>query len=177
MQHLRVRVEDSIPKVDRDVAVGENIEFQRKWWRFERVIWIFFLCVLVCDLLGLFGRGWLAKSKRSSSDLALTVDYERVERAGTPSIMTLHFSPAAVRDGSIRLFLSESVIKGLGAQRISPQPIISTLSEGGTKYTLSAGSAPAVAEIHLQPSFPGRYEIRIQMPGSDPVEATVFVMP
>ena len=68
-------VEDSVSKVD-EIAVGENLEFQRKWWKFEHIIWSFFLLVLICDLLGLFGRGWLAKAQRSTPDQALTLEYE-----------------------------------------------------------------------------------------------------
>jgi hypothetical protein len=170
-------VEDSVPKIDNEVAVGENLEFQRKWWWFEGIVWRVFLVILVCDLLGLFGRGWLASAKRSTPDNMLTVNYERIERASTPSVMTLTFSPAAIHDGRIRVFLSESIVKPLGAQRISPQPLISALSEGGVTYTFPANSAPATAEITLQPSFPGPHKIRIQVPGNDPIDATVFVVP
>ncbi len=95
-------VEDSVPKVDDEVAVGEDLEFQRRWWRFERIVWIFFTLLIVCDLLGLFGRGPLAKAQLHSSDGALNVRYERIERTGTPSMMVIQFGPAAVRDGKIQ---------------------------------------------------------------------------
>ena len=84
-------VEDSVPKVDDEIAVGEDLEFQRRWWRFEKLVWTVFLIVIVCDLAGLFGRGWLAKAEASTPDRALTVSYERIERANTPSTMTLRF--------------------------------------------------------------------------------------
>ena len=35
-------IADSVAKVDGEVAVGEDLEFQRKWWKFERATWIFF---------------------------------------------------------------------------------------------------------------------------------------
>ncbi len=57
-QPLTKPVEDSVPKVSEAVAVGENLDFQRSWWRFERVVWSVFLVILICDVLGLFGRGW-----------------------------------------------------------------------------------------------------------------------
>ena len=47
-------VGDSIAKVNNEVAVGENLDFQRKWWRFENFIWIFFTVIIVLDLAGLF---------------------------------------------------------------------------------------------------------------------------
>src|SRR4051812_21473227 len=113
-------VRDSVPKVSGDVAVGEDLNFQRKWWRFERAIWAFFLVILIADLLGAFGHGWLAKARRSTQDQTLTLDYERIERANTPSIMRLHFAPSAVRDGRIQVFVSQNVFRALGAQRIAP---------------------------------------------------------
>lgn len=170
-------VVDSVPKVAGEVAVGEDLEFQRKWWRFERIIWTLFLVILICDLLGVFGRGWLSKARRSTPDHVLMLNYERIERASTPSIMTLHFAPAAVRDGHIQVFVSEEIIRRLGAQRISPQPQISELTNGGITYTFPATSAPATVEISLQPSFPGTHHIRVQVPGSSVIEGTVFVFP
>src|SRR3978361_2330098 len=147
-------VEDSVPKVDGTVAVGEDLKFQRKWWRFESAIWGFFLFCLVCALLGLFGRGDLAKAKVSTADQTLMLDYERIERAGTPSIMPLHFGQSAIHDGRINVFISQSIVKRLGAQRISPQPALSTLSNGGITYTFAA-EGPSVVEISLSTSFPG----------------------
>jgi hypothetical protein len=176
-QPIRKPVIDSVPKVADEVAVGEDLNFQRKWWKFERIIWSFFLLVLICDVLGVFGRGWLAKAKRSTPDQALTLDYERVERSGTPSIMTLHFGPAAAHNGHIQVFVDNELIRGLGARRVSPEPAVSALTDGGITYTFDVGTVPTIAEIALQPLFPGRHKIRLEVPGSTPIEANVFVVP
>jgi hypothetical protein len=170
-------VDDSVPKVDKRIAVGENLEFQRKWWKFERAIWIFFLIILIADVLGLFGRGWLSKARQSDSAQTLVLDYERIARASTPSIMTLHFGAAAIHDGHIQVYVSQDVIKGLGAQRIAPQPATSTLGNDGVTYTFDATQLPATTEIQLQPSFPGTHHFRIQVTGGQPINATVFVVP
>ncbi len=170
-------VEDSVPKVAGDVAVGEDLEFQRKWWRFENVVWSVFLLILICDVLGLFGRGWLAKAHAATPDHALTLDYERTERASTPSVMTLSFSSAAIHDGKIQFFVSDSLVKPLGAQRISPQPSVSAVGNGGISYTFAATQAPATVQIALEPSFPGAHPFRLQLPGEPPIDAKIFVMP
>lgn len=174
-------IADSVPKVENDIAVGEDLEFQRKWWRFERGVWIFFLVLLICDVLGLFGRGWLAKAQRATPDHALVLDYERIERASTPSIMTLHFAPAAIHGGQIQLFVSESLYKPLGAQRIAPQPAVSALTNGGLTYTFAATSGPNTVEIALEPSFPGVHRFRMQLLGGaspdDTIEGSVVVVP
>jgi hypothetical protein len=180
-QTITSPVEDSIPKVGDGIAVGEDLEFQRKWWRFERVIWLFFLFILLCDVLGLFGRGWLSKATLSTPDAALTVDYERIARAGTPSIMTLHFGPQAIHDGVIHLYVSDSLVKPLGAQRISPQPAVSSVGNDGITYTFSATRAPATVQIALEPSFPGSHPFRLQLlnPNQPPstLNAKIYVVP
>ena len=46
--------EDSVPKVNDDIAVGEDLEFQRRWWRFERSVWILFAFILLLNIAGVF---------------------------------------------------------------------------------------------------------------------------
>ena len=171
------QVGDSVPKVRNEIAVGEDLEFQRKWWRFEKIVWPMLLAIVVVDLLGGFGRGWLSKATRTSPDHAMQLDYERVVRAGTPSIMTFKFEQNAIHDGRIVLFVSDSVVKPLGAQRVSPQPAVSSIGHEGITYVFPASQAPASVQIELQPSFPGWHRFTVHLEGSPPITATTVVMP
>lgn len=168
-------VEDSVPRIDNEVAVGEDLEFQRRWWKFERAMWGTFTLILALDLAGVFGRGPLAHAQLSNE--ALAIKYERVERSGTPSILQVSFKSPALAQGKVKLFVSESVVEELGAQRVIPAPAISAVGQGGVTYTFDAGPAPTSVEIALQPSNPGIYQFSLQSPGSDPLSARVFVMP
>lgn len=169
-------VEDSVPKVG-EIAVGEDLPFQRRWWVFERVVWAFFLVIIVCDVAGLFGRGWLAKAKAATPDGSLSIDYERIERASTPSTMLLHFGSTVIRQGHVKVYVSDSVVKGLGAVRIAPQPAISAVGQGGITYTFAATTSPAEAEIQLEPTEVGRHHFRLQVADQPPIDASVFVVP
>jgi len=176
-QPFTTPVEDTVPKLDGEVAVGEDLDFQRRWWKFERIIWSVFLIVIVCDLLGMFGHGWLAKAKVRAPDGSLTIEYERIERANTPSTMTLHIGPNAIRDGHVKVFVSDSIVQSLGAQRVAPQPAESVIGQGGILYTFLTTTGPAEIQIQLQPVLPGPHSFRIQIPNSPAIEASVFVMP
>ena len=66
-------VTQSAPRVNDEIEVGEDLEFQRKWWRFENLAWILFTLVIVLDIAGLFGRGPIAKAERRSADGAIDV--------------------------------------------------------------------------------------------------------
>ena len=177
-------VEDSVAKVGNEVAVGEDLEFQRRWWRFEKAVWWLFALIVVLDLAGAFGRGPLANAKKQTPDANLILNYERVARFNTPSIMTLHFGTAAVRDGAIKLWMSDSVVKTLGNQRIIPQPSSSTTTDGGVLYSFSSGAHPNSVEFALQPSKPGFYHFTVRLTPDGNVQqpmdfltAGVFVMP
>lgn len=170
-------VEDSIEKVNNEVAVGSDLEFQRRWWRFERVIWSLFGLLILADVLGFFGRGPFAKARLRTSDGTMDVQYERIERSATPSILIVQFGPSAIHDGKVRLWASESIVKRLGAQRVIPEPSASTIGDAGILYTFSAGSAPASVQFALQPLAPGSYNLSLRVPGSEQMTMNILVMP
>jgi hypothetical protein len=170
-------VENSVAKVNDEVAVGEDLEFQRKWWRFENAAWVVFTLIIVLDLSGLFGRGPLAKAQRRTADGTIDVKYERIERTDSPSIMTIEFGPSAIQDGKIHLYISNSLVKALGTQRVIPAPQDSLIGEGGLTYTFSASKPPASVDLALQPAGPGLFDFTIGVVGADRVHARVVVVP
>ncbi len=176
-EDLTKPVEDSVAKINDEVAVGEDLEFQEKWWRFEHTVWLFFLLLLVLDLLGVFGRGPLAKTRKTSPDGSFQVEYERIERTGTPSFMRVSFGPGAIQNSQLRLYVSESLVKELGTQRVIPAPLTTDVGNGGLTYTFPASQLPAAVEFALQPSAPGYFHFDLQVPGRQPVHANVAVMP
>jgi hypothetical protein len=170
-------VGDSVAKVNDEVAVGEDLDFQRKWWRFENAAWVIFTLIIVLDLAGLFGRGPIAKAERRSADGAMDIKYERIERTDSPSILTIQFAQSAIKDGKIQLYVSNSLVKQLGTQRVIPAPQDTVIGEGGLTYTFPASRAPAIVDLALQPEGPGIYNFTIGVVGGQPVQAKVVVVP
>jgi hypothetical protein len=170
-------VEDDISKVNDDVAVGSDLDFQRRWWRGEKLVWIIFAAILLLDVLGCFGRGPLAKARLRASDASMDVSFERIQRFGTPSVMEIKFGPAAVHDGQVRLWVSESLIKSLGNQRVVPQPANSVLAEHGILYTFPASARPDGVAFAMQPSKPGIYELALRVPDFAELRTKIVVMP
>ncbi|HET6216756.1 MAG TPA: hypothetical protein VFE27_07020 [Acidobacteriaceae bacterium] len=170
-------VENSVAKVNDEVAVGEDLEFQRKWWRFENAAWIAFTLIIVLDLSGLFGRGPLAKAQRHAADGTMDVKYERIERTASPSIMTIQFGPSAIKDGKVQLYIGNSLIKLLGTQRVIPAPQETVVGEGGLTYSFPASKPPASVDLALQPLGPGIFDFTIGVVGAQRVHAKVVVVP
>jgi hypothetical protein len=170
-------LDDHIQRVNDDVAVGSDLEFQRKWWRFERFTWAVLVLLVAADLLGFFGRGYFAKSRVLTSDGSMQVQYERVERAATPSILMVQFGPSAIHDGRVQLWASETLVKQLGAQRVIPQPLSSVIGEGGILYTFEATKIPASVAFALDPPGPGICKLSLHVPGFEEKSMRVVVMP
>ncbi len=170
-------VEDTIGKVNNEIAVGADLNFQRKWWRFEFAVWIFFTILVIMDLLGCFGRGYLANARQRANDGSMDVQYERVERFGTSSVMTVQFGPDAIRDGKLQLWVSESLVKKLGAQRVVPQPAESVVGGGGILYTFPATATPANLQFAFQPASVGLADLTMRVPGKDEMKMKIFIMP
>ncbi len=170
-------IEDSISKVDDEIAVGSDLDFQRKWWRFTKILWIVFVGIVIADLLGCFGRGPLAKAHLRTTDGTMDVTYERIERFSTPSILRIQFGQNVIHDGKVQVWVSESLVKSLGNQRVIPQPLSSVVGAGGILYTFSATTLPATVQFALEPTGPGIYRITLRVPGSEQVTLKIFVMP
>ena len=171
-------VGDSVAKVNAEVAVGEDLGFQRSWWRFERIVWACFMMIIALDLAGAFGRGPLAHARISSADHSLSVRYERIQRTGTPSIMSISMDAGAVRDGEATLFVSDKLVSALGSQRIIPQPATTRIGNGGLTYTFPVTHPPSTVRIELEPPGPGRFPFEISAGGqSASVTADVWVVP
>lgn len=170
-------VQASVARVSDEVAVGEDQEFQRKWWRFEKAIWIFFVILLLCDLAGLFGRGFLAKAHSVAADHSIDLRYERIERTGTPSTMVVHLAPGISHNGTVHLFVSQSMIDQLGTERVIPSPESTEIGSQGLTYTFAAASNPGIVEFSMRPPGPGRFPFTIGVPGSTFIEHSIVVMP
>lgn len=86
------------------------MEFQKRWWRFERIVWIVFTAVIVLDALGAFGSGYLAKGHLSAPDGSVKITYDRIARYSTPSTLIVAFEPAAIHDGKVDLWASDALL-------------------------------------------------------------------
>lgn len=170
-------VEDSVPQINNEIAVGSDLEFQRRWWVFEDAIWILFTIIVIMDLCGFFGRGPIANARLRANDGTIDLQYERIERFRTPSIMIVRFGPEATRDGKVRLWVSDTLVKGLGNQRVVPAPAESAVGDGGILYTFPVIPGPGAVEFALEPRAPGVDHLKMRVPGHEELDVKIYVMP
>jgi hypothetical protein len=184
VSYERSPVEDSVAKVNNEVAVGSDLAFQRKWWRFERVIWVLFILIVLLDISGVFGRGPVADATLKAPDGSFTVKYEKIERFRTPSILSVVASPSSIHEGKFQIWLCQQYVDPLGNQRIIPQPIASVPENGGILYTFQMGDQPLgskreepTVQFALEPGKAGIFKLQIGDTFGSQVETSIIVMP
>src|SRR3954453_19759022 len=168
-------IEDSVPKINNELAVGSDHEFQRWWESLERIIWTFLIIFLSPSRAGAFGRGPLANTTANAVDGSMKVKYERVERFGTPSVLTVDINTAVVQNGKVQLWVGDQLVKPLGNQRVVPQPDRSEIGNGGVLYTFPASAqGPASVEFQTQPSSLGKTELKLRIPGHSELSLNIY---
>ncbi len=168
-------VKDSIVKINDEVAVGEDLDFQERWWKFERIVWGFFTVVLLCTFAGLLGRGPMAVGHMQNE--YMRVQYEHIARSGTPNMMEIKFTQAAIHDGRVQLYVSDSVPKELGSTRVTPSPLETSMGSDGLTYTFAASVVPAAVKFSLQPDGPGIVPLTVGIAGQPALHTKVIVLP
>jgi hypothetical protein len=145
-----------------EIDIGYDYEFERKWDRFERGVWLVYGLLLLGGILGVFGRGPLNKVKRTLPDGTI-VQYSRVVRFKSPSAVTFTLP---VHDGAATIQASNGVVEKLGLQSLFPNP------------TQNLGSSQ-VGPFRFQAASPGAENVFIQMTmqpsGIGPVTSTYYI--
>ena len=78
----------SIKQVE-DLQVGEDLAFQERQWKVERIGWALMALIALAGLAGLFGGGPLSAATVGGDNLPLEVMYGRFVRHRTPTELTL----------------------------------------------------------------------------------------
>ncbi|MFW9266079.1 hypothetical protein J3P80_12915 [Pseudomonas sp. D2-30] len=160
----------------RQYPVCEDMAFQHKVWRFERVGWYALVLLVLLTLLGLFSHGPLSNSEIHSADGSIGVEYERFHRNGStnPVIVRLKGAPNAV----LEIELGGDWLEGFDVQSVQPTPMRSAAAGPGMKLWLQAdGQGQANLHLSLLSEGLGTYQSRIATPNGAVVTFSQFIFP
>lgn len=125
--------------------IEEDIDFQRKVWRFERLGWVLLLLLTVATLLGLFSEGLLCDHEASAG--ALRAEYGRFERNGAATRVVLTARGEA--GTGVELILGSAFMATHDIEGIQPQPRQAGTSAGGGLRLVIDADATGLATAHL----------------------------
>lgn len=160
----------------RAYPVREDMAYQLKVWRFERVGWYVLVLLVILTLLGLFSHGPLSNRDAHSPDGRLSVSYERFHRNGSTNALILHLKGQP--DAVLEVELGGDWLDGFDVQALQPQPLRSASVGQGMKLWVQA-DARGEANLHLSllSEGLGTYHSRVALPGGTAVSFDQFIFP
>ncbi|MDO7899364.1 hypothetical protein [Pseudomonas citrulli] len=160
----------------RTFPVREDMAYQLKVWRFERVGWYILVLLVLLTLLGLFSHGPLSAGEAWSRDGRLGVEYERFHRNGSTNSLTLHLKGQP--DAVLEVELGGDWLEGFDVEALQPQPLRSAGAGKGMKFWVQADAqGQATLYLSVLSEGLGTYHSRIAMAGGSAVSFDAFIFP
>ncbi len=161
-----------------DIELRENMSFQRRQLRVERMSWVIGTILLGLALAGFTGRGPVASTERSDSEGLLTVSYDRIDRRDSRSTVELD---VANPDGAseVAILISGHLVHGVQITSIHPEPNSMVARDESVELVVEV--APEASSIQITLSIEheaiGRERSSIGLVGGPEVDLDQWILP
>jgi hypothetical protein len=156
-----------------DLELGQDLDYQRREWAFERAGWVVMALIVVAALLGLFGDGPLSRTTTGNEPLRL--EYNRFVHRNAPE--RLRVSVAAAGD-EVRLWVSRGYLEQVELREVSPRP--DRVEPAGDRdefvFRVARPGRPFTVIFRVEPEALGSVAGRVGV-GDDAVDFRQFVYP
>lgn len=105
-----------------DLQIDEDVEFQRREWRMERMGWVALAGFVIAAVAGVFGDGPLSRASASDNGGQLVVHYERFLRASASSELHLRVVTSKSTNGELAILADPSYLRHVEVLSIVPEP-------------------------------------------------------
>jgi hypothetical protein len=162
-----------------DLDIDQDMDLQQKDWKLQHAGRFVMLALVLAALLGVFGRGWLAKAEVGGREEPMRMEYDRIARHRSSSALRFHLSPRASENGKARLWLKREYIEGVNIETISPEPDTVEADKDGLIYefVVAAPAQPTLVVFHIKPDDIGARSGAAGLMGQQRHPFTQFVLP
>lgn len=147
-----------MPERDRGIELADDMKFQHKSWRVQRIGWVAMLAIAIAALFGLFGNGPLSSAQAGNSGSGLSISYERFTRKGAQHSIDVQAGPGSVVADSVRIWIAREWLDANRVVGITPEPARSDALPDRIVYTFNAAASgqPVAIRFELEAQWLGR---------------------
>lgn len=160
-------------------SIDQDLRFQRKQWRAERIGWVAMAVLIVCALAGFFGGGGpLAGASSIAGDGSARLSHDRFARFLTPTTVEITVAhPPSARP--LHLRVSESYLSSMLVRSITPQPDTVAFADRAYLFAFERlpGATEAKIRLHLEPQAIGSLEGWAVVDNGAPLPIKHFIFP
>jgi len=169
-----------MPRLKRvgQLEVSEDIDYQEKEWKVERIGWVMIVVLILFALLGLFGGGPISTVTQSGVR-GFSLTYERFDRQMNPSKLILEIPGEGVNQGEVKFWVDREYLKKVQVEVISPNPDGVELAPQRIIYTVTVAESdqPVVVVFEIQVEESGLRRGEVGLDGGESIKFTQFVFP
>jgi hypothetical protein len=175
-------ISDDIETVG-EIEIEQDRKHLEREWRFQRVGWVLLLLIVLAALSGLLGRGPLARARSGPANAPVRLEYERIVRHGSPTVLTVLLSPEANREKTVRLWIERGYLEAVEIERIVPEPEQQEVTEQGGipgilySIRLMRSGQPARVCLYIKPDHYGLQRGKIGLSERPAVSFEQWVLP
>jgi hypothetical protein len=160
------------------IELDQDLSYQRKTWKVERVGWAVMALLVGLALLGFLGSGPFSQARRSDESGRLSLVYERLSRHQTSTPLTIEVRGDAVA-GSLALFVDREFLAGAELEQTLPQPDHVRIAGDRLVFSFRAerASVPVVIVFRLRPVTMGLRHGRLGVEGVGSLDFDQWVFP
>jgi hypothetical protein len=127
----------------------------------------------------LLGQGPLSKGRIGEPNAPLALAYERIDRMGAPTAMTLILGPGVATGGSVRIALSRDFMDRISVEEAIPEPAKVETGAQEVVYTFEVEDPTRSTAVRLDFDYEqaGLTRGKVRMEGGPQLEFEVFVWP
>ncbi len=136
---------EEVVKRHGDLEIEENMTFQRRLWKVQRVVRAIALLILAIALAGGLGGGPL--SHATASQGGSSIEYERIAYRDTPQTYRLKVTRELAPSGKARVWFDRETLRRMKLTGIVPEPGGTTLADNRTIFEFDVEAEEGSFEI------------------------------
>ncbi|MGE0405495.1 MAG: hypothetical protein AB7O65_04275 [Candidatus Korobacteraceae bacterium] len=160
-----------------ELELSQDLNFQHRYWRFQRIGWATLAVILAAAGAGLFGTGPISHAVATSQ--GVKVEYSRFARRDALTRFTVRVPASKVPGNMLRIGIDSPLLKQGTIQRIEPAPERSANGRNHASFTFSldAQSSEAAVTFEVKPQKIGRQPLNVTVERYSTIELWQFVYP
>ena len=168
-----------IKQVNGDIHLNQDLDYQRRSWKVQRVGWVAMGLVALAALLGLFGSGPLSSATTGGKGDSLQLEYKRFGRFEASTRLRIHIQPGVEREGQVRVWLNRNYVEGVQIQKVIPEPERVEAEPDRLTYVFRTANLnqPTAVTFYLQTQQVGLLSGQVGLAQKQPLSFSQFIYP
>lgn len=161
----------------KDLEIQDDLQFQYRHWKRQRMGWWVIACLLAAGLLGLFGHHPFSRTTTQTENGRLLLTYDRFGRVASDAELALTVTPAKREEGTFRVWFDSDYLGAVRVLSVSPLPLRGEAREGGRDFVIQTDGGRSTVLFAVQFHTFGIIRGWVRINDGDAVPITHVVWP